>query len=119
MSYQWSVSPALAFEADGARLSFVAPKAPQDSRYTFSLTLGNGSHSVRQDHVVRVAAEQPGASCGRSWNASTAYVGGDRVTYGGRQYAARWWSRGQQPGDPAFTGGEGSGKVWRDEGACL
>ncbi|MFU3244652.1 carbohydrate-binding protein [Pseudomonas paraeruginosa] len=119
LSYQWSVSPALAFEADGARLSFVAPKAPQDSRYTFSLTLGNGSHSVRQDHVVRVAAEQPGASCGRSWNASTAYVGGDRVTYGGRQYAARWWSRGQQPGDPAFTGGEGSGKVWRDEGACL
>ncbi|HBO2743152.1 carbohydrate-binding protein [Pseudomonas aeruginosa] len=119
LSYRWSVSPALVFEADGPRLSFVAPKAAQASRYTFSLTLGNGSHSVNKEHAVRVAAEQPGTACGMVWSASKAYVGGDRVRHAGRQYAARWWSRGQQPGDPAFTGGEGSGKVWRDEGACF
>ena len=32
------------------------------------------------------------------WAASTVYVAGDRVTYSGQVYEARWWTRGQAPG---------------------
>lgn len=32
------------------------------------------------------------------WNAGTVYLGGDRVTYEGRAYEARWWTQGDRPG---------------------
>ncbi|WP_395640439.1 carbohydrate-binding protein [Pseudolysinimonas sp.] len=34
-----------------------------------------------------------------AWTASDIYVAGDRVTYSGQQYEAKWWTRNQPPGD--------------------
>ncbi|WP_271410933.1 discoidin domain-containing protein [Pseudomonas sp. Q1-7] len=118
LSYHWQVSPALAFDAKGPQLSFVAPTAAQDSRYTFSLTLDNGQLTSTREHVVRVAADPSGSACELEWNRQQAYVGGNKVHWKGRTYEARWWTQGNEPGDPAFTGEEGSGKVWRDAGSC-
>ncbi|MEE1894006.1 PKD domain-containing protein [Pseudomonas otitidis] len=120
LSYRWSVSPALAFQSDGAGLSFTAPRLDKDADYTFTLTLGNGHHEVTRTHKVRVKAEadqQPG-TCATPWSASGTYWEGNKVTHKGRTYTARWWTKGNEPGNPAFTGADGSGKVWRDEGAC-
>jgi len=33
-----------------------------------------------------------------TWNASTIYVGGNKVTYNGVNYEAKWWTLGQAPG---------------------
>ncbi|MFD1334798.1 lytic polysaccharide monooxygenase [Oceanobacillus iheyensis] len=33
------------------------------------------------------------------WNASTVYLGGDQVTYNGKLYQAKWWTRGDVPGN--------------------
>lgn len=33
-----------------------------------------------------------------TWNAGTTYIGGDRVTYNGNVYQAKWWTRGETPG---------------------
>ena len=120
LSYRWSVSPALAFQSEGAGLSFTAPRLDKDADYTFTLTLGNGHHEVTRTHKVRVKAEagqQPG-TCATPWSASGTYWEGNKVTHKGRTYTARWWTKGNEPGNPAFTGADGSGKVWRDEGAC-
>jgi chitin-binding protein len=38
------------------------------------------------------------------WDATTVYLGGDRVLYDGRSYEARWWTLGEVPG---------SADVWR------
>jgi GH18 family chitinase len=46
-----------------------------------------------------------------AYNNATAYVGGNRVTYNGRTWEAKWWTQGEVPS----TGGTG---VWRDLGAC-
>ncbi|WP_165681719.1 PKD domain-containing protein [Metapseudomonas otitidis] len=120
LSYRWSVSPALAFQSDGAGLSFTAPHLDKDADYTFTLTLGNGHHEVTRTHKVRVKAEagqQPG-TCAKPWSTSGTYVAGNTVTHKGRTYTARWWTKGNEPGNPAFTGADNTGKVWRDEGAC-
>ncbi|WP_165673712.1 carbohydrate-binding protein [Metapseudomonas otitidis] len=120
LSYRWSVSPALAFQSDGAGLSFTAPRLDKDADYTFTLTLGNGHHEVTRTHKVRVKAEagqQPG-TCAKPWSTSGTYVAGNTVTHKGRTYTARWWTKGNEPGNPAFTGADNTGKVWRDEGAC-
>lgn len=36
----------------------------------------------------------------RSWTASWVYDSGDVVAFAGQSWRARWWTRGQQPGDP-------------------
>ena len=47
-----------------------------------------------------------------TWNASTVYVGGNRVTYQGRTWRAKWWTLGETPGTTGEWG------VWVDEGPC-
>ncbi|KAI5117051.1 hypothetical protein M0805_005290 [Coniferiporia weirii] len=45
-----------------------------------------------------------------AWVSSTAYVGGDEVTYNGDLWTAKWWSEGDTPG--------GSAGDWTNDGAC-
>lgn len=119
LSYSWSVTPSVAFQATGSKLTFVAPKSDKDVSYRFTLALGNGSHTVRRDHSVTVLAnpvETP-SGCQGAWSAKSIYVANDQVSHKGRFYIARWWTNGNEP-SAATVGGEGSGKVWRDAGAC-
>ncbi|ESK85470.1 glycoside hydrolase family 18 protein [Moniliophthora roreri MCA 2997] len=52
----------------------------------------------------------PGSCSGvDAWNSATAYVGGQKVTYNGRLYTAKWWTQNETPG---------KADVWTDNGAC-
>jgi chitodextrinase len=48
-----------------------------------------------------------------TWNATTAYVGGSVVSFNGHQYAAKWWTQGEEPDTHS-----GQWDVWTDKGAC-
>lgn len=101
-------------------MTFTAPKVAQDTSYHFKLTLSNGQQSVFKEHNVKVIASagvQP-TSCQGPWSAKSAYQTGSKVSHKGHFYTARWWTQGNEPGNPAFTGPEGSGKVWNDDGPC-
>jgi chitinase len=52
-------------------------------------------------------------SCGglTAWSASTAYTGGQQVSYAGHRWTAKWWTQGDIPGN-------NSQAVWTDNGAC-
>src|SRR6266704_138812 len=45
------------------------------------------------------------------WNPSTAYVGGQQVSYAGHNWTAKWWTQGDIPGN-------NSQNVWTDNGSC-
>ncbi|BBP80607.1 hypothetical protein PHLH8_02490 [Pseudomonas sp. Pc102] len=119
LSYQWTVTPSVAFQASGSKLTFVAPKSDKDTSYRFTLNLGNGSHTVSRDHSVTVLADsvETPAGCLGAWSRQGTYLANDKVSHNGRYYIARWWTKGNEP-SAATVGGEGSGKVWRDVGAC-
>lgn len=53
------------------------------------------------------------ATCAAPWSAATAYNGGAQVSYGGHQYAAKWWTQGDQPDQHS-----GQWDVWSDKGSC-
>ncbi len=53
-----------------------------------------------------------GTGCPAAWSASTSYVPGDKVSYGGHAYTATYYSTGAVPGDPS------SWAVWSDSGPC-
>ena len=61
---------------------------------------------------TRTASPSPTGSClAAPWSASTAYVGGQQVSYNGHLWTAKWWTQGDIPGNNAQD-------VWTDNGAC-
>jgi chitinase len=55
----------------------------------------------------------PTAGCAgaTAWNAATAYVGGQQVSYNGQLWTAKWWTQGDIPGN-------NSQGVWTSNGNC-
>jgi chitinase len=51
----------------------------------------------------------PGTCSAPAWSASTAYVGGNLVSYNGHTWKAQWWTQGETPGNH---------DVWTDNGPC-
>jgi chitinase len=47
------------------------------------------------------------------WNAAAAYAGGQRVSYNGIIYEAKWWTQGEQPDLSGEWG------VWKVSGSCV
>ncbi|KAJ2930548.1 hypothetical protein H1R20_g6536, partial [Candolleomyces eurysporus] len=45
-----------------------------------------------------------------SWSSATVYLGGDKASYNGRLWTAKWWTQNETPG--------GVSGVWTDNGAC-
>ena len=118
LSFAWEASPKLDFSFDGARISFTAPELQEDTRYRFTLTLSNGKQSSTRTHEVLIKGKAATSSCKPQWKLGNTYVTNDVVQWKGRQYQARWWTSGSEPGNPSFTGPDGAGKVWRDLGPC-
>ncbi|OGV18755.1 MAG: hypothetical protein A2X47_01010 [Lentisphaerae bacterium GWF2_38_69] len=44
------------------------------------------------------------------WSASETYIGGDKVSYNGHNYEAKWWTQGENPANSGQWG------VWKDIG---
>jgi chitinase len=65
--------------------------------------------------LVGTAAGVPAASAvtcpGAAWSSTTAYTGGQEVTYNGHGWRAKWWTYGDVPGNNGPD-------VWVDLGAC-
>ncbi|RKS76697.1 hexosaminidase [Actinomadura pelletieri DSM 43383] len=59
----------------------------------------------------RTDNNNPGKCTEPEWDSSTAYVGGDKVSYNDHTWTARWWTRGDAPGN-------NSQNVWTDNGPC-
>ncbi|MFD6524614.1 MULTISPECIES: glycosyl hydrolase family 18 protein [unclassified Isoptericola] len=54
----------------------------------------------------------PGDCTAAAWAASSVYTGGNRVSYQGHTYEAKWWTTNENPAQSGQWG------VWRDLGAC-
>ncbi|WP_127510151.1 glycosyl hydrolase family 18 protein [Paenibacillus humicus] len=54
----------------------------------------------------------PGACSAAAWISTTAYTGGQRASYNGVLYEAKWWTQGDRPD---LSGADGP---WKSAGAC-
>lgn len=52
------------------------------------------------------------SACPAVWSSSAIYVAGNQVSYNGRNYQAKWWTKGETPGTTGQWG------VWLDQGVC-
>lgn len=58
------------------------------------------------------ATPTAGSCTAAAWSASTTYTGGQKVSYGGHTWKAKWWTLGENPSASGQWG------VWQDLGAC-
>ncbi|WP_410497491.1 carbohydrate-binding protein [Chitinibacter sp. S2-10] len=73
-----------------------------------------GAQTTSSTITFTIASDVPPPNCvDAAWNSATAYTGGQKVSYNGRTYQAQWWTQGEQP-----DLNTGSGKPWKDLGAC-
>ncbi|MCF3961079.1 carbohydrate-binding protein [Streptomyces fuscigenes] len=54
----------------------------------------------------------PSGCTAAAWNATTAYVAGNEVSYSGHAWKAKWWTQNEKPGSTGEWG------AWQDEGSC-
>ncbi|RZM77538.1 peptidase M4 [Pseudoalteromonas rubra] len=94
--------------------------------YSASVTLGevgayevyavasdkSGLQTRSATHNISVKTKTPGCRVG-AWSANTVYTAGEQVSYNGRLFQAKWWTRNQNPADNASRWA-----VWKEKGDC-
>jgi predicted chitinase/chitodextrinase len=73
---------------------------------TFSVVVAGAAAAL-----LPMSASSAAEACAAAYNNSAVYVGGNKVSYQGRNWTAKWWTQYETPS----TGGSG---VWTDNGAC-
>ncbi|HEY1844340.1 MAG TPA: glycosyl hydrolase family 18 protein [Buttiauxella sp.] len=84
--------------ATSATAAFIDAKVAPQTTYLYSIIAvdkaGNRSAASQELQVTTTAKD----ATGDEWSSTKIYLGGDRVKYQGKQYQAKWWTRGDIPG---------------------
>lgn len=75
---------------------------------------GGGDSQGPTNNQAQLLAD--GEACAATWNISTAYTGGARVSSSGRNYTAAYWTQGNNPS--TTSGAAGSGQPWTTGFTC-
>ncbi len=73
---------------------------------------GTGGQPTTPPPTQPTTPPPSGGACATAWSASAVYTGGATVSHKGRNWSARWWTQGEEPG----AGGQWG--VWQDKGTC-
>ncbi|WP_068776827.1 glycosyl hydrolase family 18 protein [Paenibacillus sp. FJAT-26967] len=96
--------------------SHAAGQAPAHSPeviFRVDATDSTAAQAAEKTANFKAGANTLAAACAPAeWNASTAYTGGQRVTYLSKVYEAKWWTQGDRP-DLSGTWG-----VWKTVSDC-
>ncbi len=83
-----------------------------DTSYTFSVTARDGAGNVSAPTTIQASTQPVNACTEQEWSTGTVYTGGQRVSYNGNVYEAKWWTQGERPDLSGEWG------VWKLIGAC-
>ncbi|MCR9000926.1 glycoside hydrolase family 18 protein [Rahnella perminowiae] len=114
LSYFWSLpADVTATSVTGETLTYTAPTVLINHSLVFQLTvtdISGASDTAAYNVTVQAATGYP------QWSATETYNEGDRVSWEGSNYEAKWWTQGTEPGTLDEAGGDpwfklGSGNV--------
>ena len=71
---------------------------------------------AQQSGTVQTKLLANGEACSPAWVSTTAYIGGNKVSYNGVNYTANWWTQGNNPA--TSNGGVGTGQPWTAGFTC-
>ncbi len=84
-----------------------------NTAYTFTVKARDTAGNTSNDSPGLSVTTEAATTCSvAAWNANSVYTGGQRASYNGNSYEAKWWTQGEQP-DLSGTAG-----VWKLIGQC-
>ncbi|MEI8607591.1 lytic polysaccharide monooxygenase [Pseudoalteromonas sp. B160] len=99
LNYSWSVPAPLSFTGGDANVVISAPEVSTSTDYTVSVSVSDGQLSTQTSFKVTVndsVITDPDPDVA-AWSSSAVYQAGDKASFQGVVYTAKWWSQGQQP----------------------
>ncbi|AFI89660.1 hypothetical protein EXT68_02865 [Pectobacterium parmentieri] len=100
LSYKWEqiAGPSITLEnTDRVKTQFTLQATSVDVDLKFRLTVNDGElDSEPFEFTIKHKAEKSDDQY--DWQSNKVYVGGDIVSFNGKQYKAKWWTQGNQPG---------------------
>ncbi|WP_312202537.1 PKD domain-containing protein [Kosakonia cowanii] len=91
--------------ANQQKASFTLNAPDQESTLVFNLTVNDGVHdSLPLTLTIKHVPEEGSVTIpdnpatADEWQIDKIYVGGDKASWKGLEYKARWWTRGNEPG---------------------
>lgn len=87
--------------------------APAPGTFVLAARAIDDRGATQRSGTVTVTADAVNGTCRyAAWAPGVVYVGGDRVAHAGREWEAKWWTQGDQPGTTGQWG------VWKEVGPC-
>ncbi|WP_282131078.1 lytic polysaccharide monooxygenase [Pseudoalteromonas aliena] len=108
LTYNWSVPAPLSFTGGDANIELNAPEVTADTDYTVSVSVSDGELTTQVRFKVTINDSTIVDSDAPKWSGSAVYQAGDKVTYQGVVYTAKWWNQDQQPDESNAWEGETS-----------
>ena len=97
--------------------SFAVTGLSASTMYSFTVEARDAAGSSSASSAVSVTTlSGGGGTCDTPWSSTQIYTQGMTASEGGENYAANWWTQGQNPA--TNSGPTGSGEPWTATGAC-
>lgn len=96
LTYQFTVPSEFTYSVDGPNLTLVAPSVTAATNFTVNVTVSDGKLSTPSSFTVTVndVVVNPDVP---AWDANKAYNAGEKASYQGKVYKAKWWVKGETP----------------------
>lgn len=102
ISYLWKIPPSVTTNVlNESTLNFIAPFVDDTEKLEINLTVIDDKQNVNNiNHLLTIfpASDYP------TWQAKKQYVKGDKVNWKSKNWQAKWWSQGTEPGKPQTPG---------------
>ncbi|NMM48129.1 glycosyl hydrolase family 18 protein [Marinigracilibium pacificum] len=107
------IDGSLAGEATNSPYTYVWNNVKAGNYTLTAIATDNEGASTTSEAVMVKIEENSGSECNiPTWESAKVYNGGDRVSYNGNIYEAKWWTQGENPAQSAEYG------VWALIGPC-
>lgn len=126
LTFTWHVPAGINAERNGDALSFTAPDAARDTRYTFEVTVSDGKASAKASHTLTVKGRGDNGGGGDNgdnggnggqypaYQPGTAYKGGEIVSNNGKLYQCKPFPYAGWCGQAPAAYEPGKGWAWTD-----
>jgi chitinase len=95
LTYTWQVPGGLTLSGTGANIMLTAGDVTEDTSYTVSVDVSDGTAITTQSFTVTVTNKTTDGTT--TWISTKVYNTGDTVLFNGVTYKAYWWTKGDQP----------------------
>ncbi|MEU3838619.1 chitinase [Streptomyces sp. NPDC028635] len=107
-----SLSPSTVTAGGTSTLTLATGSAAPSGTYTVTVTGTGTSGSHSATYALTITGGSGSQCTDAPWARDKVYTGGQRVSYKGHSWKAKWWTTGEEPGTTGEWG------VWQDLGAC-